>query len=48
LAATRGYIFKRTERLRPGEYQEAGAERYAYSVIARMERKWKYKLGRLL
>lgn len=46
LVATRGYVFKRGENLKHFEYEEVLANRYATSVMKRMEERWYYRLGR--
>ncbi len=48
LVAKRGYIFRRGERLNHREYEEAAANRYAFSVIERMQERWVYRIGRWL
>ena len=48
LAATRGYIFRRGDNLTHSEYEEAAANRYSFSVIERMEKQRRYKIGRWL
>ena len=46
LVATRGYVFKRGENLKHKAYEEVIANRYAFYVVKRMEKRWYYRLGR--
>lgn len=43
--ATRGYIFEPGEVYRSVEHEEEMSDRYAFNVIKKMKRKWRYKIG---
>ncbi len=45
VVARRGYINKPEERRKYGQHEEAFANRYAFSIWARMKQKWYYRFG---
>jgi hypothetical protein len=46
LFATRGYIFQRGEEYRKDVFEEAAANRYVFSVLQRMTKRWYYRMAR--
>lgn len=48
LVATRGYVFKKGEIFKHREYEEVAANRYAFSVLKKMEERWYYRISRWL
>jgi len=45
IIAERGYVFERGERVRPVEYEEEMAHRYAHHVTKKMKTRWYYRLA---
>jgi hypothetical protein len=45
LIAERGYVFDKGERVHPDEYEEEMANRYSFSIVQKMTKRWHYRLG---
>jgi hypothetical protein len=45
LVATRGYVFKKGEKLNKDEHEEELAEKYSFNVLRRMLGHWQYRFG---